>query len=89
MAEFIQEVFWLLSGAHQQRLYVSPAFETIWGRPLESLYVELDAHPKVIMDSIHPSDKERVIATFVRRLHNEYRQEYRIVRLDGSMRWVR
>lgn len=89
MAELIQEVFWLLFAARQQLLYVSPAFETIWGRPLESLYIEPDAHLNVRINSIHPSDKERVIATFVRRLHNEYQQEYRIVRLDGSMRWVR
>ncbi|HEY9675960.1 MAG TPA: hypothetical protein V6D11_31245 [Waterburya sp.] len=70
MAESIQEVFWLLSADRQQSLYVSPAFETIWDRPLESLYIELNAHLNVMMDSIHPSDKEQVIAAFAQRLEN-------------------
>ncbi len=89
MAEPIQEVFWLISADRQQLLYVSPAFETIWGRPVESLYTYPGAHLKLMMDSIHPSDKERVVAAFAQQLQHEYQQEYRIVRPDGSMRWVR
>src|SRR5205814_6623492 len=37
LAENIQEVFWLASPALDELLYVSPAYERIWGRSLESL----------------------------------------------------
>lgn len=89
MAEQIQEVFWLTSADYQQLLYVSPAFETIWGHPLQSLYNYPGGHLNLIVDSIHPSDREQVVAALAQQLHNEYKADYRIVRPDGSMRWMR
>jgi PAS domain S-box-containing protein len=89
MAEHIQEVFWLSSADCQQLLYVSPAFETVWDRPIESLYVYPGGHLNLIVDSIHPSDRERVVAAIANFLQDEYKAEYRIVRPDGSIRWVR
>ena len=89
MATQNQEVFWLTSADYQQLLYVSPAFETIWGRPPESLYTYPGGHLNLIVDSIHPSDKAQVVAALAQQPHNEYKAEYRIVRPDGSMRWVR
>ena len=89
MTEQIQEVFWLTSADYQQLLYVSPAFETIWGRPRESLYTYPGGHLNLIVDSIHPSDRERVVAAFGNLLEGEYRAEYRLVRPDGSIRWMR
>lgn len=89
MAEPIQEVFWLTSADRQQLLYVSPAFETVWGHPLESLYNYPGGYVNLIVDSIHPSDRERFVAALTKQVQNEYKTEYRIVRPDGSMRWVR
>ena len=89
MAEQIQEVFWLTSADRQQLLYVSQAFEVIWGRPVESLYAYPGGHVNLILDSIHPSDRDQVVAAFANNVQSEYKQEYRIVRPDGSMRWVR
>src|SRR5919202_4968257 len=89
MAEHIQEVFWLTSADRQQLLYISPAFETIWGRPLESLYTYPGGYLNLIVDSIHPSDRERVVAIKANHFEGEYKAEYRIVRPDGSIRWVR
>lgn len=38
LAEHIREVFWINSADAQQVLYVSPAYQDIWGRSCESLY---------------------------------------------------
>lgn len=89
MADQIQEVFWLTSADRQHLLYVSPAFEEIWGRPIESLYAYPGGYLNGIVDSIHPSDKERVVAALTQQLHDEYKAEYRIVRPDQSIRWLR
>ena len=55
LAEHIDEVFWLndSSGAV---IYASPAYERIWGRTCESLYVS----PRSWIDAIHPEDRRRV-----------------------------
>src|SRR5215813_6918102 len=38
LAENIDQVFWMLDLATNQLLYVSPAFERVWGRSSASLY---------------------------------------------------
>ena len=42
LTENIDEVFWLADAELQSIIYVSPAYETIWGRSCESLYAEPD-----------------------------------------------
>ncbi|MGV3661719.1 MAG: PAS domain S-box protein [Prosthecobacter sp.] len=86
LAENIHEVFWSTDVAKNQMLYVSPAYETIWGRTCESLY----ASPQTWMEAVHPDDRDRVIcAAVARQLDGSYDEEYRIVRPDGSQRWIR
>ncbi|RCJ18314.1 hypothetical protein A6770_07010 [Nostoc minutum NIES-26] len=86
MAQTIQDVFWVTDFDQQQVLYVSPAYEQIWGRSCESLYRNFGQW----IESIHPEDRERV-----RTVANQCLQvgnlsiEYRVVRPDGSVRWVR
>jgi PAS domain S-box-containing protein len=79
----IHEVFWLIDIAKQKMLYISPAYETIWGRSCESLYQDL----RSFIDTIHPEEKARVVELIEGdREQNEI--EYRIVRPDGSIRWI-
>ncbi len=86
LAENIPEVFWMTDPAKTQMLYVSPAYETIWGRSCASVY---DA-PGTWVNSIHVEDRERVTeAAVARQIVGPYDQEYRIVRPDGSIRWIR
>jgi PAS domain S-box-containing protein len=82
IAEHIDEVFWMSTADFSQMLYVSPGYETIWGRTCESLYQE----PRSWMAAIHPDDRSRVIAT---KRHQGIEVEYRVVRPDGSIRWIR
>ncbi|AUS99305.1 hypothetical protein CLI64_02230 [Nostoc sp. CENA543] len=88
MAETIDDVFWvstIIPGDYQV-LYVSPAYATLWGHPCESLY----SNPYGWVESIHPEDQPRVREEFFERsLHSNKDVEYRIVRPDGSIRWIR
>ncbi|NOK59040.1 MAG: hypothetical protein GFH27_549349n35 [Chloroflexi bacterium AL-W] len=84
MAEHIKEVFWMTDPAKQQMMYISPAYEQVWGRTCESLYSE----PTSFLDAIHPEDRERVIQAFPKQIQGTYEEEYRVVQPDGSIRWV-
>lgn len=86
MAENIADVFWIFSPHEPTLLYVSPAYETVWGR---SCY-ELDNHFMSWLDSVHPADRRRVRTAFARLAQDQlYEQEFRVVRPDGSIRWIR
>lgn len=86
VTEHIQEVFWLSDTLKNEVLYVSPAYESIWGRSCESLY----RSPRSWLEAIHPEDLERVLeAALTKQAVGTYDEEYRIVRPDGSIRWIR
>jgi PAS domain S-box-containing protein len=78
----IPVVFWLFDTLAQRVLYVSPAYETVWGRSCESLYA--DAHSW--LDAVHPEDHDRA-CTFINREEKKdrFEVEYRISRPDGSL----
>ncbi len=84
MAESIREVFWMADAQLKQTLYVSPAYEEIWGRSCQSLYDE----PRSFLDSVHPEDQAEVYAALQRLQHGRIEQEFRIVRPDASVRWL-
>ncbi|MGD9065216.1 MAG: PAS domain S-box protein [Desulfobacterales bacterium] len=86
IAENIREVFWLFDWQEQRVLYVSPAYDLIWGRSRESLYERYDDWG----ESIHPNDVKHAQETFNRILDTGGGEprEYRIVRPDGSERWI-
>jgi PAS domain S-box-containing protein len=88
LAENISEVFWVWTATpgNARCLYVSPAYETIWGRSCESLY----SSPKSWKEALHPQDKEWVLEGIARldpEIINDW--TYRIVRPDQSTRWIR
>src|SRR5258706_4494274 len=85
MGENIREVFWMTTPAMDELLYVSPAYESIWGRTVESLR----QRPKSFIDAIHDEDREKVIGIIEGRREQEFEVEYRIARPDGTMPWVR
>ncbi|HEV3408718.1 MAG TPA: PAS domain-containing protein, partial [Chthoniobacterales bacterium] len=86
MAEHIEDVFWMTSRDGHQVLYVSPAYEKIWGRRCEALYMQ----PWQWSESIHEEDRERVLNAFIEKAPTGgYAEEFRIVRSDGTIRWIR
>ena len=84
MAENTREVFRLADARTGSVLYVSPAYEAIWGRSRQSLSADTNSW----LEAVHPEDRARV-AAFDRGLSNgEAEQEYRIVMPDASVRWI-
>ena len=84
LAENIDDVFWMTTAHLEEMLYVSPAYEKIWGRTQQSLY---DA-PRSFIEAIHPRDRSSVITTVQASFEQNFDIEYRIVRPDGSIRWI-
>ena len=86
IAESIDEVFWITSPDKNQMIYVSPAYEKIWGRPCDELY----GNPRNWLAAIHVEDRDRVIhAALTKQGDGTYDVEYRILRPDGGERWIR
>src|SRR6266513_2057904 len=86
LTENITEVFWLTDPSKSEMLYISPAYEEIWGRSCQALY----ASPRDWVEAIHPEDRQRVLgAAIAKQARGDYDEEYRIVRPDGSIRWIR
>jgi two-component system, cell cycle sensor histidine kinase and response regulator CckA len=88
IAESIHEVFWVGAPDWSEVFYVSPAYEDIWGRSCQSLY---DA-PLSWLDAIHPDDRNSTEGAVEARLTGVSETtefpEYRVVRPDGTKRWV-
>lgn len=86
ISETVEEVFYLVDPQNSQMLYANSAYEKIWGKSLESLY----ENPKSFLDAIHEEDKARILEAFVKGLKTgHFNEEYRVVRPDGDIRWVR
>jgi PAS domain S-box-containing protein len=85
LAENISEVFWMSDPAKREILYISPAYEAIWGRTCKSLLEQ----PHSFLDTIHPDDRPRVLKSVRAESRVPYELEYRIVRPDSSERWIR
>jgi PAS domain S-box-containing protein len=82
----IEEVFWMTNAGKTEIFFVSTAYEKIWGRSCQSLY----AAPLTWLEAVHPDDRERVrLAAFTQQHSGAYHEEYRILRPDGSIRWIR
>lgn len=86
LSENIREVFWLLDWEAQKVIYVSPAYEEIWGRSATDLYERYEEWA----DSVHPDDLEYAKRSFekIAVTGGGESREYRIVRADGAIRWV-
>jgi two-component system cell cycle sensor histidine kinase/response regulator CckA len=85
LAANINEVWWMTDAARREILYVSPAYESIWGRTEASLR----ERPSSFFDAVHPDDRPRVFGTLRNEASVPYELEYRILRPDSTERWIR
>jgi two-component system, NtrC family, sensor kinase len=85
IAETIDEVFWISDIEEEKILYISPAYEHIWGYPRQKMY----ENRKFFRETLHPEDYERVIESLnIQKTGQPYDLEYRIIRSDGSVRQI-
>ncbi len=82
----LQQVFWIRDSTDRVVRYVSPAYEAIWGRSCQSLIDD----PDTFTDAIVREDRDRMEAAIAAKHDTEgYDEEFRILRPDGEMRWIR
>ena len=86
LADNITDVFWITSPDMRKIHYVSPAYERVWGRSVDSLR----AGPHQWVESILPEERGRVFAAFagLGADRSSVSVEYRISRPDGTIRWL-
>ena len=85
LVDHLHQVFWIYDSATDRLLYISPSYETIWGRSCESLYEK----PGGWTEDIHLEDRDRVVRLFAQGTKaGVFEAEYRIVRPDGAIRWI-
>lgn len=84
VTENMEDLFWISTPGLKEMIYINQACERVWGKSRQSLYED----PKSFLDMIHPEDKERVRAGIKEHKDGEWAFEYRIVRRDGSVRWI-
>ena len=85
LAESIREVFWMTDIRKNETIYISPGYESVWGRSCQSLYDS----PRDWVDAIHSEDRHRVLeAALKKQSIGDYNEIYRIVRPDGTIRWI-
>jgi two-component system sensor histidine kinase UhpB len=84
ITEHIRDVFWVSTPPLQKIIYCSPAYETIWGRSVESLY----ADPRSFTEATHAGSRDGVLDA-ISNGQADFEIEYPITRPDGSKRWIR
>jgi PAS domain S-box-containing protein len=86
-ADLSSEVIWFTEFNPERILFVNRMVETVWGLPAERFYQDA----RVWTASIHPDDRPRVHEAWEACLQSRvprFEAEYRVVRPDGSIRWV-
>lgn len=86
LAENIREVFFILTQSGEM-IYISPAYEEIWGRTCQSLY----QNPRDWLESVHPEEREHISRRLMHQIRegNDFDEIYRIVQTQGEIRWIR
>jgi len=89
IAENIEEVMYIIDPKMSKILYISPSYEKIWGCRRDELYYE----PKSWLEAIHSDDRKKAINHIFTANQEVISRddpgiEYRIIRPDGSIRWI-
>jgi PAS domain S-box-containing protein len=90
LAENSREVFWMIDRATGKLLYLGEGFDRMWGIPRAEIFERMDAFLRLV----HPDDVQRLTERMrnvhqVMAMDNEKQVEYRILRPDGELRWIR
>ncbi|MDO9711905.1 response regulator [Paracraurococcus lichenis] len=85
-AEHSADLLWIVDVEAMRIEYRSPAVERIWGVPRDAVPDDLASWA----ETIHPDDRAAVLDSLRRVQQGEPAvQEFRVLRPDGAVRWVR
>lgn len=86
LAENVEDMFYNRDLASGRYLYISPAYETLWQRSLESVYTD----PGSCLHAIHTDDQPAVADSKKGHARGQMSDlEYRVILPDGGIRWIR
>ena len=85
LVESIEEVFWIFDLKKDKLIYISPKYEKVYGKPIESLY----SNPGSFLKSVSPEDIPMVKKAYQQIEKGKgFDMEYRIKTPDGPLRWI-
>ena len=85
LADNVDDVFWLSNRSAEEVFYLSRAYEETWGRSRQSFF----ATPSAWAESVHPDDRDRFMTSLADYASGRWDETYRILRPDGTVRWIR
>ncbi len=86
IAENMDQIIWMVDVGMEKLIYINPAYERLFGKPVSSMYERL----RSFIDSVHPNDRSKVASMVEARARGVHAAaEYRIIRADKSVRWIR
>ncbi len=85
LTQSIKEVFWIAAPDGSKMHYISPAYQEIFGFSVESLYKD----PVSFLAVMHPDDRQSMVDLIARKEKADFELDYRIIRPDGEIRWLR
>ncbi|HVP08392.1 MAG TPA: EAL domain-containing protein [Burkholderiales bacterium] len=85
LAAHVPEAFWMTDLRRGRACYLSPAFRVISGLPPQSIEHAWEAWKTLI----HPKDRVQALEAYTGSESGRPEVEHRILRPDGSLRWVR
>ena len=85
LAETVDSVFWIWDGDRKKIVYISPAYEKLWGGNAQQLL----KNPNDWLTLVVPEDRGRVENLFLKRLDKKSLDiEYRMFSKEKQVRWV-
>ncbi len=83
--EHVEQILFIRDAVSGQFLYVSAAYDRIWGESRSALYND----PGLWLRRIHPDDRAEVESSVVQQFDGlPVQRQYRIVRPDSAVRWI-
>ena len=88
LADNLDAVFWINTPDWHQIIYISPAYERIWGRSAENLYQRSMDWFEAILEEDQPAVKQHIQRAVESDWQSIEFPPYRIRRPDGEIRWI-
>jgi diguanylate cyclase (GGDEF)-like protein/PAS domain S-box-containing protein len=88
LTDNLDAVFWIISSDWRQVVYISPAYERIWGRSTEDIYRNSGEWFDAIIEEDRASFKQQIPGADQTDWNSFEFSPFRIRRPDGSLRWI-
>ena len=84
LIENISGIYWIMDIQTYKGLYISPSYETLWGRKCESFYKDSSD----FIHAVHPVDRNRLFKIYKKIEEiNQLDFSFRIIKPEGEIRW--